>query len=119
MTQRNSDLFKVLIREIGQDGKADVVLGKALRVLPETELLMPVSDLLHRGSSACRTSPAHVGKFIPNGYGVGCRNRVRKNATLLSTITAFGTGNDEPARVARTGAGGMGVTVRHALLVRS
>jgi hypothetical protein len=28
-----------LIREIGQDGKADIVLGKALGVLPETELL--------------------------------------------------------------------------------
>ena len=31
--------------------KIDVVLGKALRVLPETELLKPVSDLLHRGSA--------------------------------------------------------------------
>jgi hypothetical protein len=41
----------VLIREIGQDGKADVVLGKALRVLPKTDLLKPVSDLLHRGSA--------------------------------------------------------------------
>ena len=29
----------------------DVVLGKALRVLPETELLKPVSDLLHRGNA--------------------------------------------------------------------
>jgi hypothetical protein len=27
MTERHPDLFKVLIREIGQDGKADVVLG--------------------------------------------------------------------------------------------
>jgi hypothetical protein len=41
----------VLIREIGQNGKADIVLGKALRVLSETELLKPVSDLLHRGSA--------------------------------------------------------------------
>jgi hypothetical protein len=51
MTERHPDLFKVLIREIGQDGKADIVLGKALRVLPETELLKPISDLLHRGSA--------------------------------------------------------------------
>jgi hypothetical protein len=41
----------VLIRKIGQDGKTDVVLGKALCLLPETELLKPVSDLLHRGLS--------------------------------------------------------------------
>jgi hypothetical protein len=37
LEKRHSDLFKVLIREIGQDGKADVVLGKALGILPETE----------------------------------------------------------------------------------
>jgi hypothetical protein len=41
----------VLISQIGQDAKADVVFGKALRVLPETKLLKPVSDLLHRGSA--------------------------------------------------------------------
>jgi hypothetical protein len=32
-TERHPDLFEVLIREIGQDGKADVVLDKPLRVL--------------------------------------------------------------------------------------
>jgi TolB-like protein len=36
MTERQPYLFKVLIREIGQDGKTDVVLGKPLRMLPET-----------------------------------------------------------------------------------
>ena len=34
-----------------QDGSVDVILGKALCVLPETELLKPVSDLLHRLSA--------------------------------------------------------------------
>jgi hypothetical protein len=48
MTERHPNVLEVLIREIGQDGKADVVLGKSLRVLPETELLQPISDLLHR-----------------------------------------------------------------------
>jgi hypothetical protein len=38
----------VLIRQIWQDDKADVVLGKALRVLPESELLKPIRYLLHR-----------------------------------------------------------------------
>jgi hypothetical protein len=48
------DLFKVLIGEVGQNGKADIVLGKALRLLSETDLLKPVSDLLHRGSASSR-----------------------------------------------------------------
>jgi len=38
MAQRqNADLFEVLICEISKDGQIDVVLGKALSVLPETE----------------------------------------------------------------------------------
>jgi len=39
--------FFEVVGEIIQDGKADVVLGKALRVLPKTELLQPVGHLLH------------------------------------------------------------------------
>jgi hypothetical protein len=34
-----------LIREIRQNGKADVVLGKSLRVLPEAERLKPFGDV--------------------------------------------------------------------------
>ena len=50
MTERgNTSLFEVLIGQIRQNDKADVVLGKPLRVLPEAELLQPVGDLLHRG----------------------------------------------------------------------
>jgi hypothetical protein len=65
MTERDTDVLKVLIREIGQDGKADIVLGKALRVLPKTELLKPIGDLLHRGSAPdYRASSARIGKFI-------------------------------------------------------
>ena len=48
MTERHPDLFKVLIGEIGEDRKADVILGKALRMLPETEPFEPVRRLLHR-----------------------------------------------------------------------
>jgi hypothetical protein len=51
MTERHPNLFKVLIGEIGENGKADVAFGKALGVLPEAELLKPVSDLRHRGSA--------------------------------------------------------------------
>jgi hypothetical protein len=50
----NANLFEVLIGQIRQDDKANVVLGEALRVLPETELLKPNSHLLHRGSARGR-----------------------------------------------------------------
>ena len=70
--RRNTNLFEVLVGQIGQDDKADVVLGKALRVLPETELLKPDRDLLHRGAPPdYRASSARIGEFIPNGYSVG------------------------------------------------
>jgi hypothetical protein len=39
MTERHPNVLEVLIRQIGQDRKADVVLGKSVGVLPETELL--------------------------------------------------------------------------------
>jgi hypothetical protein len=51
MTERsNADLFEVLICQVRQDGKINVVLSKTLNVLPETELLQPVTNLLHRGA---------------------------------------------------------------------
>jgi hypothetical protein len=43
MTERHPDLFKVLIGEIGQDGKANVVLGSAGPARPSFK---PVGDLL-------------------------------------------------------------------------
>jgi len=36
---------------MGECRNIDPVLGKALRVLSETELVEPVRDLLHRGST--------------------------------------------------------------------
>ena len=45
--RRYADFFEVLIAQIWQDDKADIILGKALSVLPETELLQPLRNLLH------------------------------------------------------------------------
>ncbi len=42
------NFLEVLGGHIGQDGKADVVLGKSLSLLSESELFEPVSNL-HRG----------------------------------------------------------------------
>ena len=46
--RRNANLFEVLICQVAKDGKIDVVLGKALSVLPDAKLLKPVPNLLHR-----------------------------------------------------------------------
>ena len=46
--RRNPKLFQVLVCQMGQDSKGNVVLGKALRVLPEADVLKPVRNLLHR-----------------------------------------------------------------------
>jgi hypothetical protein len=48
--RRNANLFEVLIGQIRQNDKGNVVLGKALSVLPESDGLEPIRNLLHRGS---------------------------------------------------------------------
>jgi hypothetical protein len=45
--RRNANLFEVLIGQIGQDDKGNVILGKALSILPESERLEPIRNLLH------------------------------------------------------------------------
>jgi hypothetical protein len=40
--QVHADLFEVVVRQIVENSKVDVVFGKALGVLPETELVEPV-----------------------------------------------------------------------------
>jgi hypothetical protein len=44
------EFLEIGVGERGEKRKIDVVLGKALRVLPEIELLKPVRDLLHRAA---------------------------------------------------------------------
>ena len=46
--------LQVGVCELGEKSKINVVLGKALCVLSETERLKPVSDLLHRGRASLR-----------------------------------------------------------------
>src|SRR5262249_9043559 len=47
MTKRQPNFFQGLVCKIGQDGKANVILGKALRVLPEAEYVEPARNRLH------------------------------------------------------------------------
>jgi hypothetical protein len=48
----HSEFFEVLVRQIRQDGKVNVILGKTLSVLPKAEPLKPVRNLLHRHTTA-------------------------------------------------------------------
>ena len=47
--KRNANVFQILIGKMGEYGNVNLILGKALRVLPKTEFLKPVRNLLHRG----------------------------------------------------------------------
>src|SRR5271165_1667062 len=49
MPQRNADVLEVQIAKMGKYGNINLILGKTLSVLPETELFQPVRNLLHRG----------------------------------------------------------------------
>jgi hypothetical protein len=61
MPEQDTDVLEVLISQVGECRNADPVFSKAFCILSETELLEPVSDLLHRGSPGCRALPARVG----------------------------------------------------------
>jgi hypothetical protein len=46
-------------------GNVNLILGKALGVLPETELFEPVGNLLHRGHQAEFSLPALLDRRHP------------------------------------------------------
>jgi hypothetical protein len=73
MPEQDAYLLQVLIGQISEHREINSVLGKALGVLPEAQLLKPIGDLLHRGSAPdYRASSARIGKTtrqIPNAVG--------------------------------------------------
>ena len=50
--KQNAEVFEVLFCQVGKHRDIDTVLGKALRVLAETELFEPVRNLLHCGAAS-------------------------------------------------------------------
>jgi hypothetical protein len=46
---RNTEVFEMLIGQVGENGHINVVLGKPRPVLGHSELVEPVRNLLHRG----------------------------------------------------------------------
>jgi hypothetical protein len=68
MTERHHpDLFEILIVQITQNRKIDVILTKALRILLNAEPFEPVRNLLHRGHqrSSCALTSLGCREFIP------------------------------------------------------
>src|SRR5258708_1996122 len=47
MAERDTNFFEVVVGQIAQNARINVVLGKALRVLPQAKLLEPLRNLLH------------------------------------------------------------------------
>jgi hypothetical protein len=57
----NCVLFEVRVRQFAEYGKVDVVLGKALGVLPEAQPTQPVGNLPHhRLLKRSRCSPDEI-----------------------------------------------------------
>src|SRR5215469_8394824 len=70
--RRDTNLFEILIGQVTQNLEVNIILGKALSVLPEPELFEPVRNLLHRRPSsdlALSVLDWHVAKFT-NAVGV-------------------------------------------------
>jgi hypothetical protein len=66
MPEQDADLLKVMIGQIAEHREINSVLSKALRVLPETELLKPIRDLLHRGSAPDYRAYAPASASLPD-----------------------------------------------------
>src|SRR5215813_10662463 len=63
----DANLFEILVGQVTQNLEIDIILGKALSVLPKAELFEPVRNLLHRRPSTDLTLSVldrHVAEFI-------------------------------------------------------
>jgi hypothetical protein len=47
MAKQNSDVFEVLLGQIGKDAKIDAIFGKALRIFRQAEIAQPIGDPFH------------------------------------------------------------------------
>src|SRR5262245_6259241 len=79
----DANLFEILVGQVTQNIEINIILGKALSVLPETEPFEPVRNLLHWRPSTDLTLPVldrHVvGAYQPSPRSStpGARRRAR------------------------------------------
>jgi hypothetical protein len=115
--RRNANLFEVLIGQIRQDEKANILLGKPLRVLSETELVEPVRDLLHCGapsdlpsgeymrSRGCvlRAGMARIALSESASASFAIRPQSRRPRLIQGEAMACATSQDPPPQLLRIG----------------
>src|SRR6516165_6693408 len=83
--RRDTNLFEILISQVTQNLEVNIILGKALSVLPETELFEPVRNLLHRRPSsdlALSVLDRHVAKFTNTRQDRVARARSTPHRTI-------------------------------------
>ena len=73
MPEQHADILEVLIGQVGEDGKVNVVLGKALRVLGHAEFFEPVRNLLHCAAPSATVVRAFRAKISDERFDVNCR----------------------------------------------
>jgi hypothetical protein len=49
VSERDAEIFEMLLCQVGKNGNIDLVFGKPLRILGHSEVFEPVRNLLHRG----------------------------------------------------------------------
>jgi hypothetical protein len=57
MPERDSDSFEVLVGQIAENGRINIVVGKTLRVLPEAKSAETIRNLLHGGHRLSQVWP--------------------------------------------------------------
>ena len=91
--RRDTNLFEILIGQVTQNLEVNIILGKALSVLPETELFEPVRNLLHRRPSSdlgLSVLDRHVGKFTNTRQDRVARASPQACQTEEAVATFFG-----------------------------
>src|SRR5215475_5988018 len=88
----DANLFEILVGQVTQNIEINIILGKALSVLPETKLFEPVRNLLHRRSSTDLTLSildrhvVRVYQISPGSSTLGPRRRAPYRTTPCSGI---------------------------------
>src|SRR5262252_7332569 len=72
----DANLFEILVGQVTQNFEINIILGKALSVLPETEPFEPVRNLLHRRPSTDLTLSV-LDRHVAGVYQPSARSRNR------------------------------------------
>src|SRR5215475_14581299 len=96
MPERDSDFLEVLVGQIAENARINVVVGKTLRVLPEAKSAEPIRNLLHCGHRLLRVWPKRtlektdtISRPFLDGTSCACRRaRYRRANSTQPADTA-------------------------------